>query len=155
MAEIISRWAGGPTGSPAPNLVFASDTVITPSSELVTSPASYLKNNARWAAWVSEVSTGSPPGDEDLVFEFGGARTVKVVQLINWKAHTGGSILAQYWDGSWQPFGTFVLEAFNPTEVISVWNETGVSTTKIRILFQNDADAEDYVQLGVAVIGTY
>lgn len=125
---------------------------ITASAEVTNRPASYLSSPARWKKWRSTTTTG----DQNVVFDFGGSQTVQCVALVGWRRHTGGAIRADYWDGSaWQTFGTFTLPSANPTGLVVLWNTTGVSTTKVRIYFTNTAAASDYVELGVAVIGTY
>lgn len=125
---------------------------ITASSELADRPAAFLKSAARWKKWRSASSTS----DVTVEVDFGSAKTVKVIALVDWRAHTGGAILAETWDGSsWDAFGTFTLASPNPTGVIALWNTTGVSTTKIRVTFDNVAAADDYVEAGILLTGTY
>lgn len=134
------------------NLVLAAGTTITASSEVADRPAEFLASPARWKKWRSETSTN----DQTLTVDFGTAQTVKVVALVDWTAHAGGGIEAEYWDGDeWQAFGAFTLPSSNPTGVIAVWDETGVSTEQIRVTFDNTDGISAYVDLGVLLIGSY
>jgi hypothetical protein len=132
----------------------AMTSTIVASSELTNRPASYLKNEARWKKWRSTTTTG----DQNVEFTFaGGSQTIKVVAIVDYKKHgTTGTIKAEYWTGAaWALFGTFTLPSFNPTKVVAVWNTAGQATTKFRIYFTNVGAVSDYVELGVAVIGSY
>lgn len=136
------------------NLATAAATTVTASTEVTSParPASYLKSAARWKKWRSATSTA----DQWALFTFSGTQTVKVVAIVDWKGHTGGAIRAEYWDGAtYQTFGTYSLPASNPTKLLTLWNTTGVSTTRIRIVFANTAVVSDYVELGVVVCGSY
>ncbi len=125
---------------------------ITASASVADRPASYLSNTARWKRWRSTTTTGNQTVD----FDFGSSQLVQVVALVDWKAHTGGTIKAQTWNGAaWVDFGTFAQPSPNPTGITTVWNVSGVSTTKVRVLFTNTASASDYVELGVVVAGAY
>jgi hypothetical protein len=134
------------------NLATAAATTITASSEVADRPDDFLKSAARWKKWRSSTTTGG----HTVEFDFGSSQTVKVVALVDWRAHTGGSITAETWNGStWDAFGTFTLASPNPTGVIALWDTTGVSTAKVRISFVNTGSVSSYVELGVAIIGTY
>lgn len=125
---------------------------VTASSAVADRPASYLTSSARWRLWRSATGTG----DQTLEFDFGATRTIQVVALVDWRAHTGGTIAAETWDGSgWDAFGTFTLADPNPTGVIAVWVPAGVATSKVRLVFDNVAAADEYVQLGAALMGAY
>jgi hypothetical protein len=124
---------------------------VTASSQVADRPASLLKSPARWKKWRSATGTGA----QWVEFAFA-MQVVQAVVLVDWKAHTGGSAKAQYWDGAaWQDFGTFSLPSFNPTGVTSVWDEDGTITDRIRVYFTNTATANDYVELGVVLVGAY
>lgn len=134
------------------NLALATATTITASSEVADRPDDYLKSAARWKKWRSTTTTGG----HTVEIDFGSSQTIKVVALVDWLAHVGGSITAETWNGAtWDAFGTFTLASPNPTGVIALWNTTGVSTAKVRISFVNTGAVSSYVELGVAIIGTY
>jgi hypothetical protein len=134
------------------NLAVATATTIAASGEVTTRPASFLKSLARWKKWRSTTTTGNQTVD----FDFGSSQTIKAVLLADWKAHSGGTLKAQYWNGAaWVDFGTFTQASPNPTKVIALWNTAGQATTKIRLLFTNTGAVSDYVELGVVFIGSY
>lgn len=134
------------------NQAIAATTTVTASSEVVNRPASNLKSQARWKKWRSSTGTGN----QTVTFAFGGPVLVRNVSLVDYKAHQGGGIRADYWNGAaFTPFGTFVLPGSNPTGVIAVWDTVGKTTTQIQIVYLNTATANDYADLGVASIGDY
>lgn len=130
---------------------------ITASTAVADRPASYLANAARWKKWRSSTTTG----DENVVFDFGSAQTVKAMLLVGWKRHgTAGTIKAEYWTGAaWAAFGggtgLFTLPADNPTGVVALFDTVGVSTAKVRVYFANVGAVSDYAELGVAFAGSY
>lgn len=125
---------------------------ITASSEVANRPASFLKSLARWKKWRSSTSTG----DQSVVFDFVVTRTIRAIVLVDWKAHGGGTIKAETWNGSsYVLFANFTLPTFNPTRAIAVWNTTGVSTSRVRIYFTNAGPSNDYVELGAVFAGDY
>lgn len=124
---------------------------ITANSQVSDRPASYLKSAARWKKWRSATSTG----DQWARFDFA-SHLVQGIALVDWRAHAGGTVKAEYWTGStWADFATFTLPTFNPTRVVSVWVAGGVVTTRIRIYFTNTGAVSDYVELGVVLVGEY
>jgi hypothetical protein len=134
------------------NLVTATATTITGSSEVTNRPASYLKSAARWKKWRSSTTTG----DQNVIADFGSLTTIKCVAIVDWKRHAGGAVRADYWDGAaWQVFGTYAIPSANPTKLLTLWNTTGVSGSKIRIYFTNTLAGSDYVEIGVVIAGTY
>jgi hypothetical protein len=134
------------------NRVLRSATTITASSEAADRPATYLKSASRWKKWRSATATTN----QTVTVNFNASTLVRVIALVDWRAHTGGSILAETWTGSaWTSFGTFTLPSTNPTGVIALWNTTGVTTTQIRITFTNTTSANESVEVGVVVAGTY
>lgn len=125
---------------------------MSASGSATARPVANLNNSARWKIWRSTTTTG----DQYVIADFGSAKTIKVIALVDWVRHSGGAVRADYWDGAaWQTFGTFTLPSFNPTHVVAVWNTTGVSTTKIRIYFTNTGAVSAYVELGALVAGDY
>lgn len=125
---------------------------FTASSEVVNRPVTFLASWARWKKWRSDMSTG----DQYVIADFGTARTIKAIALVDWLAHAGGSIRADYWDGAaWVAFGTFAQPAFNPTRVVALWDAVGVSTSKIRIFWTNTGAVSAYVEVGAVVAGDY
>lgn len=125
---------------------------MTASASATARPAANLNNPARWKLWRSSTTTG----DQNIVADFGSAKTIKAISLVDWLGHAGGVIRADYWDGAtWVAFGTFTLPAFNPTKVITLWNTAGVSTSKVRIYFTNTATVSAYVEIGALVAGDY
>jgi hypothetical protein len=136
------------------NLATASATTVTASSEVAipARPASYLKSAARWKKWRSTTTTG----DQWALFDFGSAQTIKVVAIVGYKRHSGGAIKAEYWNGAaYVTFSTYTIPSANPTGLLTVWNTTGISTSRIRVYFTNTGAVSDYVELGVVVTGTY
>lgn len=119
-------------------------------------PVTNLRSADRWKIWRSTTTTG----DQSVVLDLGDATTLSVVALIDWRAHAGGTISAEYWTGAaWAAFGggsgLFTLPTPNPTGIVVLWAPDGVSTSQIRITFTNVDAVSDYVQLGVLFAGTY
>jgi hypothetical protein len=138
------------------NEVTKAGVTIAASSAASGYPAAYLSNRARWKPWRSGTSTG----DQTVTVTFPTSKTVKAIAIVNYLAHVGGSIKAEYWTGAaWANFaggtGLFTLPASNRTKVVVLWDTTGVSTTQIRITFTNTGAVNAYVELGALVAGSY
>jgi len=130
---------------------------ITASASATGYPGTYLANRARWKPWRSSTTSGN----QTVVFDFGTAKTITSVCLVNWKRHTTtGTIKAEYWTGAaYAAFdagtGIFTLPASNRTRVVGLWYTPGRSTSRIRITFTYVSGAADYVELGACVAGAY
>jgi hypothetical protein len=138
------------------NQVWQAGVTLTASAEATGYPATNLLSPKRTLPWRSTTGTGH----QTMTIAFASAQTIKVIALVNWRGHTGGTIKAEYWTGSaWANFGggtgLFTLPASNRTRLVARWDATGVSTTQIRITFTNTAAANEYVELGTVVAGDY
>jgi hypothetical protein len=134
-----------------------SGVTITASGSATGYPSTYLANRARWKPWRSTTTTGN----QNVVFDFGTAKTITAVCLVNWRKHgTTGTIKAEYWTGAaYAAFdagtGLFTLPSSNRTRVVGLWYTPGRSTSRIRITFTNTGAVSDYVEVGVCVAGAY
>jgi hypothetical protein len=133
------------------NLVLASSTSITSSSDAVGWPVTNLGNSARWIRWRS----GSSVGNQNVDSDFGSAKNVTCVVIADAVIHVGGTVKAQYWTGAvWSDIGTFTVPSPNPTGMIALWFGV-INTSKVRILFTNTGGVNSYVEIGALFVGTY
>jgi hypothetical protein len=128
---------------------------IAASAEASGYPASYLNNRARWKPWRSTATTGNQTVTATFT-----SRLVQAVAIVNYLAHTGGTIKAEYWTGAaFAAFdggtGLFTLPASNRTRLAVLWFPAGRTTTQIRITFTNTGAVNMAVELGALVIGPY
>jgi hypothetical protein len=136
------------------NETLDSAVTITSSSEVTNRPDDNVANRGRWKVWRSSTTTG----DQWIKFDLGSAKTLKSIFLVNYTAHTGGSIKVQaHSSDAWgtpDVDETLTLPSFNPTEVVGAFFSS-VSRQWVRVFFSNDASANEYVDLGVCFAGDY
>ena len=136
------------------NELIQSGVVITASSADFGYPVTNLADPARWKTWRSTSSTG----DQWVKFDLGAAKTLKVLQIADFVAHTGGVIRAQanatdVWTA---PTLDTALTLPNPnyTRTAGIWITTQ-TLRWVRFLFQNSGAVNMKVSLGVAAAGDY
>lgn len=138
------------------NHAWIAGTTYVASGEATGYPATNLASSKRGLVWRSTTTTGS----QDVLITFPTSQTVQVVALVNWRAHAGGTVKAEYWNGAaYVAFGggtgLFTLPASNRTRLIALWSAAGVATTRVRITFTNTAAVSAAVELGVVFAAAY
>jgi hypothetical protein len=136
-----------------------SGVTITSSAEVTNYPDDNVANTARWKIWRSSTGTG----DQWIKFDFGANKTMTAGALVGVSKHTGGSIQFQahatdIGDGDWGALGSPTVD-----EAVTISSLTGAgcvffssqSLRWVNIFFDNDASANEYVELGCAFAGAY
>lgn len=129
-----------------------SGVTITSSAEVTNYPDDNVANTARWKIWRSSTTTG----DQWIKFDFGANKTLKALFVAGHKIHTGGILKIQaHASDSWgSPTvdETITPASFNPTGVEGAFFSSQ-SLRWVRVFFDNDASADEYVEWGAALPG--
>ena len=136
------------------NECMVSGVTITSSAEVTNYPDDNVANKARWKIWRSSTTTG----DQWIKFDFGANKTLKALFVAGHKIHTGGILKIQaHATDSWATptvDETITPASFNPTGVEGAFFSSQ-SLRWVRVFFDNDGSANEFVELGCVFAGAY
>lgn len=136
------------------NLLTVSGVVITSSSEATGYVDDNLASPARWKKWRSATDVV----DQWVKFDLGSNKSLTVLAAISARVHTGGTLRAQaHATDTWgAPTVNELLTIPSPdyTGVVAAWI-AAQSLRWVRFYFTNTGAVNEFVELGVAFVGTY
>jgi hypothetical protein len=136
------------------NETLGSSVVVTSSTEATGYQDDYVTNRARWKKWRSATSTA----DQWVKYDLTANKTLKTIFVVNYKAHTGGTIKVQaHATDSWGTptvDETLTLPSLDLTGVAGAFFSSQ-SLRWVRIFFDNVTPVSEYVELGVAFAGDH
>lgn len=127
---------------------------MSASSAATGYPVTNLTSTAPWKLWRSSNATA----DQWVKVQRSESSGITCALLKNWRAFSGGTIKVQFNSSdSWAApafEATFTLPAANPTKVIALWFAARTETW-IRFLFTYGGGGSNYVEAGIAFVGSY